>query len=223
MMLLTNEKKQIVETGLSLVSNNLAHDGQGNISIYDRQNRLIAITPSGIPYEERQPEDICVINLKGELVEGRWNPTSEYALHLAFYKKRRDVNAVLHTHAVYSTIYSITGKPSLPIVFAEAGMMLGKEIPVAPYARPSTEAVGEVTSQAAGDGKGAIMANHGLVAVAPTLDEALKISVAIEGMAHAVFLAGFISADVDALGEDETKILSAMYNKHLSINQRKPE
>ncbi|MEX2160940.1 MAG: class II aldolase/adducin family protein [Anaerolineales bacterium] len=221
-MLLLEERTQIVEIGRTIVANGLAHDGQGNISIYNRRHAQIAITPSGIPYEERQAEDICIVSLEGTLLEGRWQPTSEIALHLAFYQKRPDVNAVLHTHAKFSTVYSITGKPSMPIVLAEAGMLLGGPVPVAPYARPGTEAVGEVTVAAIGLGKAALMANHGLVTVAEGLDRALKISVAVEEMAHAIVLAGSLSANPEEIEANEAKILAAMYDLHLNINKRKP-
>lgn len=220
-MLLLKERTQIVEVGKAIVANGLAHDGQGNISIYDRQQGTIAVTPSGIPYEDRNPGDICVITLDGKVLEGLWKPTSEIALHLAFYRNRADVNAVLHTHAKFSTVYSITGKPVMPIVLAEAGMLLGGPIPVAPYARPGTEAVGEVTVTAIGQGKAALLANHGLVTVANDLDRALKISVAVEEMAHAIVLASSLSAKPEEIEENEAKILAAMYDLHVSINQRK--
>jgi L-ribulose-5-phosphate 4-epimerase len=220
-MLLPAERIQIVQVGMQIVANGLAHDGQGNISIYDRQQGLVAITPSGIPYEKRTVEDICVIRLDGERVEGKWQPTSEHALHTAFYRQRADVNAVLHTHAKYSTVFSITGKPSMPIVLAEAGMLLGGPVPVAPYARPGTEAVGEVTVKAAGKGRAAIMANHGLVTVGEELDRALKVAVAVEEMAHCIVLASSLSASPSEIEASEAKILAAMYDLHVSINQRK--
>jgi L-ribulose-5-phosphate 4-epimerase len=217
----SEERKLIVAVGKAILANGLAHDGQGNISIYNRKQGQIAITPSGIPYEKRQAEDICVVSLDGKLIEGNWQPTSEHALHLSFYWKRGDVNAVLHTHAKYSTVFSITGKPSMPIVLAEAGMLLGGPVPVAPYARPGTEAVGEVTVEAANGGRAAIMANHGLVTVGEDLDRALKVSVAVEEMAHAIVLASSLSASPAEIEENETKILAAMYDLHISLNQRK--
>jgi L-ribulose-5-phosphate 4-epimerase len=220
-MMLPDERKLIVDIGKQILANGLAHDGQGNISIYNRQQGYIAITPSGVPYEKRQPEDICVVTLDGKRVEGKWQPTSEHALHYAFYKKRADVNAVLHTHAKYSTVFSITGKESMPVVLAEAGMLLGGPVPVAPYARPGTDAVGEVTVKAANGGRAAIMANHGLVTVADELDRALKVSVAVEEMAHAIVLASSLSASPAEIEANEAKILAAMYDLHVSINQRK--
>ena len=100
-------------------------------------------------------------------------------------------------------------------------MLLGRSVPVAPYARPGTEAVGEVTVKAANGGRAAIMANHGLVTVADGLDRALKISVAVEEMAHAIVLASSLSVSPAEIEENETKILAAMYDLHVSINQRK--
>jgi L-fuculose-phosphate aldolase len=92
---------------------------------------------------------------------------------------------------------------------------------VAPYARPGTQAVGEVTVKAANGGRAAIMANHGLVTVGEDLDRALKVSVAVEEMAHAIVLASSLSASPAEIEENETKILAAMYDLHISINQRK--
>lgn len=222
-MFLVDERTQIVTVGKAIVANGLAHDGQGNISIYNRHQDLIAISPSGIPYADRQPEDICLVSLDGKPIEGRWQPTSEIALHLALYRGRADVNAVLHTHAKFSTVYSITGKPAMPIVLAEAGMLLGGPVPVAPYARPGTNAVGKVTVKAIGQGKAALMANHGLVTVAGDLDLALKISVAVEEMAHAIVLASSLSASPEEIEEVEAKILAATHALHAGINRRTPD
>ena len=221
--MLQEERTQIVAAGLKIVAAGLAHDGQGNLSVYNRAQDAIAITPSGIAYEQRQPEDICVVDISGRLLEGKWQPTSEMALHLAFYRKRSDVNAVVHTHARYSTVFGITGKPEMPIVLSEAGMLLGGPVPVAPYARPGTEKVGEVTVQAAGQGRAAIMANHGLVTVGETLDRALKSSLAVEEMAQAIVLASSLSSSPEAIEEDEARILSSMYDIHSNLNKPKDE
>ena len=76
-------------------------------------------------------------------------------------------------------------------------------------------------TKAANGGRAAIMANHGLVTVGEDLDRALKVSVAVEEMAHAIVLASSLSASPAEIEENETKILAAMYDLHISINQRK--
>lgn len=219
-MLLQAQRQQVVDIGMRIVRHGLAHDGQGNISVYDRRAGYIAISPTGLPYEQRQAQDICVVTPDGELVEGTCIPTSEHALHYTFYRARPDVNAVLHTHAEYATIFSITGKASMPVVLAEAGAMLGGPVPVAPYGRPGTQTVADVTVAAAGQGSAAIMANHGLVTVGPDLRQALKVANALESMAKAIVLAGRLTPQVATIDDEEVKILSAMYEIHVQRAKR---
>jgi L-ribulose-5-phosphate 4-epimerase len=208
---LEEQRQLIVEFGLQMLNDKLAHDGQGNISVYDRESGLIAITPSAIPYLDRKAEDICVVDIDGKVVEGHWKPTSEHALHYVFYRNRNDVNAVVHTHALNSTVFGIIGEEFLPVVLNEAAMGMGGPIPVAPYARPGTEELGEITCQAAGAGVGAIMAHHGLVTVGDTLAHAYMSTQAIETTAKTIILARSMGAEVVTLDPDEARALRDMF------------
>jgi len=204
-------RKKIVEVGLRMVKDGLAHNGQGNISVFDRPLNLVAITPSAVPYEERQPEDICVVNLHGELVEGSWKPTSELALHLIYYRNRPDVNAVVHTHAPYSTVFGIIGEASMPAVLNEAAMNLGASLPVAPYARPATQELAEVAYTTTGGGVGAILAHHGLITVGADLEQAYNSTLAAEATARLIILARSMGASVIPLDAQEARELRQMY------------
>ena len=77
----------------------------GNLSIYDRDAGRMYITPGSFPYMEMTPEDVMVIDLDGNVLEGPHKPSSEWRLHAAVYRAKEDVNAVVHTHSPYATAF----------------------------------------------------------------------------------------------------------------------
>ncbi len=213
-MLLQEYRERILEVSHKLIHDRVIVTGQGNLSYYDRETGYIAITPSAVPYEERGVEDICVIDLEENLVEGNWKPTSEIALHMVYYRNRSDIHAVLHTHAPYATIFGIIGEESMPMVLNEAAMGLGSAVPVAPYARPGTEELAQVTFAATGEGIAVIMAHHGLVTLGPSLDEAYVATTAAEHTAQALYRVRSMGVEAKVLSESEVKKLREMYMKY---------
>lgn len=210
-MLLVKQREKIISVSLQLMAEKCVSDGQGNLSIMDREQNLIAITPSAVPYQDREPEDICVVDPQGNLIEGNWKPTSEIALHLVFYRRRADISAVVHTHAPNSTVFGIIGDEPMPMVLNEAAMGLGGAVPIAPYARPGTERLAELTCEATGDGIAVIMAHHGLVTIGDTLEHAYAATTAAEATAQAIILARSMGACVQSLEDEEVKSLRKMY------------
>jgi L-ribulose-5-phosphate 4-epimerase len=210
-MLLESLRIEIANLGMELLRQGVVHDGQGNISAMDREQRLVAITPSAVNYEQRKPEDICVVNLEGDLIEGRWKPTSEMALHLVFYRRRPEVSAVVHTHAPYSSVFSILDRPSLPMVLSETAMALGGAVPVAPYRRPGTQELADITEQACGPAAGVIMARHGLVTTGSSLHLAHQATLEAEFTARVLIMAHSMGASVTELDEAEVAALRRIY------------
>ncbi|MBP1752946.1 MAG: L-fuculose phosphate aldolase, partial [Geobacteraceae bacterium] len=102
-MLLERERNEIVRFGKKLLAAGLTSGSGGNLSIFNRQEGLIAISPSGIEYYEMEPDDVPVVDGRGLTVEGSRKPSSELDFHLALYRKRADVHAVVHTHSPYAT------------------------------------------------------------------------------------------------------------------------
>lgn len=213
-MLLEKLRRDIVDLGNRMVADRVAHDGQGNISAIDRSRGLIAITPSAIPYAQRSAEDICVVDLDGKPVAGRWKPTSEMALHLVFYRRRDDVQAVVHTHPPYTSVFAVIGETEMPMVLIESALALGASLPIAPYARPGTEEVARLTCEVTGDGVGAVMAHHGLVTVGEDLAKAYAATLAAEGTARTLILARSMGALPISLPDDEIKALRETYLRH---------
>ncbi len=152
-----------------------------------------------------------MVDFDGNIVESRWKPTSEKALHYGFYRCRDDVNAVVHTHALNSTVFGVIGEEVLPVVLNEAAMGMGGPIPVVPYARPGTEELAKLTCEITGDGVGAIMAHHGLVTVGSNLSHAFISTQAIETTAKTIILARSMGAKVISLDQDEVQSLRNLF------------
>src|SRR6056297_4348524 len=105
-MLLKKERELVAEYGRKLIETGLTTGTGGNISIYNEKEGLMAIKPSGIEYFKIKAEDVVIMDLSGNKVEGDKKPSSEYNMHRIFYQNRGDVRAVVHTHSTYSTTIS---------------------------------------------------------------------------------------------------------------------
>ena len=213
-MIMIDERTQILDVSSRLLEAGLVMEGQGNISIYDRQTGLIAITPSAVPYHQREKKDICIIDIAGNIVEGEWKSTSETPLHLIFYKRRNDINAVIHTHAPKSTVFGLFDQEQMPMILTEAAMVLGGDVPIAPYARPGSEELAEVTLNAVGRGFAAIMANHGAITTGTTLEKAYHAAIAVEKTAETLIYARVLGREPKLLDDKEVKELFMLYQGH---------
>jgi L-fuculose-phosphate aldolase len=182
------EKKELIEYGIRVFKSGLVQGTGGNLSVRVGENGdMYLITPSGIDYEHVVLDDIVLIDMKGNIVEGKRNPSIEHGMHRAVYEKRRDVNAIIHTHSLYSTALSITKQP-LPQIESSVVLMRG-QIEVAEYARHGSIELAKNVVEALGDRKAALMANHGLLAADESLAKALKTCISVEHCAHMYILA----------------------------------
>ena len=109
-----NERNIVLNACREMVKGNLTVGSWGNISIKCHDGN-IAITPSGTNYEKSKPEDMVITDINGSVIEGKLAPSSERLMHYAIYKKRPDVNAIVHTHSVYSSVLSVTDDKIPPI------------------------------------------------------------------------------------------------------------
>ena len=95
-----NFKKLIVDSGLRMLNSGYTIETWGNISFRDKETNLVYLTPSGMDYSTITEDDVVVCDLQGNIVEGTRVPTIETGLHLAVYRARPEVNAILHTHPI---------------------------------------------------------------------------------------------------------------------------
>ena len=144
----------------------------------------IAITPTSIPYDSLTAEEIVLVDLdRGTAVDSIREPSYELPLHLAVYRARPDVAAIVHTHSPYVTTLSVLRRP-LPPIIDEMMVTLGGAIEVAEYAFTGTDTLGTNVLRALGDRAGVMLANHGNVCIGRDLSRALHVAIAMEAIAR---------------------------------------
>jgi len=209
-------KKEVFETTMDLVKIGLIRLSSGNISVRLPDGN-VAITPSGKLYADMQPEEIVIMDMNGKTIDGSHKPSSEKSLHLALYHSRPDIQAVIHTHSVYSIAFSSVVM-ELPLICLEL-ISVGGPVPVAEYCCPGTEKVGEVAAKfftARPQLKGLLLKNHGLVAVGMNLQEAYQNAYNLETGAEIYHLALQTGKTPYALSDKEVQELLDTYNSHKS-------
>lgn len=102
-------KKQVFEANLNLVKHGLVIFTWGNVSAIDKESRLVVIKPSGVSYDTMTAEDMVVVDLDGNVVEGKLKPSSDTATHLVLYKAFPSIGGIVHTHSTYATAWAQTG------------------------------------------------------------------------------------------------------------------
>lgn len=144
----------------------------GNVSVRGPGDNCYIITPTSLPYAELTPENIVVCDEEGDqLVEIENAPSFELPTHVAVYKARPDVHAVIHTHALFSTILSVLRRPLPPIV-EEMVPYLGGEALVAEYGQSGSEELAANVVAALGPRAAVLIANHGNLTVGKSLAKA---------------------------------------------------
>ena len=181
-------QKQVLKTAKAVVASGLVSGTFGNISMIDRKEGIVAITPSGASYEDMTEKDICITDLEGNIyLENDKKPSSELPMHLAVYHAREDINAVIHTHSLYATVLASQGE-KIPAVLTEMGLAGSGEIEIAPFAYPGSKELADETVKALGKNYACLLANHGVVAGAQTLDRAFMVASIVEEGAHVYYL-----------------------------------
>lgn len=184
-VLLEKERLQVAKTALALLRAGLVVNTSGNVSM--RIDDKIVITPSGCAYEELTAQDIVVLDLAGEQIEGDLLPSSETPLHLAVYAADQQTRAIVHTHSVHATAVS-TLVAELPAIHYQIAD-LGGPVPVAPYQTFGTPELAASVIAAIKGRAAALMQNHGAVTIAGTLEQALARSVTLEWLSRVYLIA----------------------------------
>ena len=200
-MLLQKEREMIVAYGKRMLSAGLTRGTGGNLSIYDRNLELMAITPSGIPYEEIEVEDIMIMKLDGTIVEGNKTPSSEHAMHEIVYRTREDVGAMLHVHSTFAVTLACLNE-DLPAVDYMVAYSRGRSVKCAPYASFGTTDLAVNALKTMGNQNAVLLANHGMNVVGPDLPKAFAIAEQLEFCAELYVRARTIGKPV-ILPDDE--------------------
>ena len=171
----------------------------GNLSVRDGDQ--VAVTPTGVPYAEIDPEAVPVLSIDGEQIAGELDPSSETPMHLALYRAL-DVGAIVHAHSPWSTTMAILREKLPPVHYMLAAA--GGTVPVVPYAPFGSEALADAaveTMKAAGT-TACFLANHGLIAAGSDVEDAIETAVAVESTARLYLQARAVGEPV-ALTDDQ--------------------
>lgn len=171
-------REQLVKTAQKLVTLGLNKGTSGNCSVRDGDGFII--TPSGVDAEDVTANSMVKVRLDGSF-EANQKPSSEWFFHRDIYQQRPEVNAVIHTHSMFATTIACLHKeiPSFHYMIAVSG---GDSIRCAPYALFGTQALSDVAIMALKDRKACLLANHGMIAIGASLEEALAITVEVENL-----------------------------------------
>ncbi|SHH29425.1 class II aldolase/adducin family protein [Desulforamulus hydrothermalis] len=202
-------KQKIIELGKKMLQAGLVAGTWGNISALVREAGLVVITPSGMDYTCLQATDMVVLDLQGRPVEGQRRPSSEAPLHLAIYQARPDVGGIVHTHSEVATAFAVVRQPIPPVV-EDAAMLVGGAVEVARYALPGTPELARQVVEALAQRSAVLMANHGLVGVGRSVEEAFTVCQVVEKCAKIYAWACTIGQPA-VLPEQDVLMLSRLY------------
>ncbi len=200
-------KQEILDCCRRSVQYGLNFNTQGNISVRVPSAGLIAITPAGLEYDQMTTGDIAVVDAEGRRAEGERQPSSETDVHLVVYRRRPDVNAIVHTEPVYSNVFGVLGRPVEPVLINMVTYSRGP-VPVMPFMPSNTTEFGEAMVEVLGDRNAVIWGNHGLMTVGADLTSAFRCNVAVETAAR-VQHAALCLGQPHVLSYAELKLTSA--------------
>ena len=182
-------KGQVVKTAQDLTRKGYLMATGGNLSVRVSAPALLAVTPSNYDYMKMTPEDVCILDAQGKLLEGSLVPSVESAMHAAIYQVRPDVNAIVHTHQVYASALTLIKAP-IPALFDEQARFLGRSVEIIPYAPSGTGFLKETVAKHVKNQNNAfLMQNHGALCLGHNLEQAAHNVEILEKCALAYLLA----------------------------------
>ncbi len=176
-------KAEVLKYAQNLHIDKLVAGTSGNVSFYDRENKVMVITPSSVNYMEISTENIMVMDLDGNIKEGDGRPSSEWQMHAEVYKNRDDLNAVIHTHSPAATTFAVL-QEEIPVILVEMVPYLKGDIMVSDFALPGTPDVGTVALKVLLNRNACLLASHGVLTVGTDLLNAYEAAIYTEDVAN---------------------------------------
>jgi L-fuculose-phosphate aldolase len=202
-----DQKIELLRTCQKMRELEMVIGSSGNVST--RAGEHVVITPSGIPYLKMCAADAVVVDLDANIVEGNHKPSMETPTHLNIYRNHEEVRAIVHSHSVYASALAALRK-QLPPVIDEIIPSLGGNIRVAEYGIPGTSELAENVLAALDDRSGVLLANHGSLAIGPSLETAFHNAVLIE-RACKIYIIGSTMGDLHILPKEAQEVERKMW------------
>lgn len=212
------ERKLVLDMAQRISREKMVPGTWGNVSLRIKDQPLLLITPSGLPYETMTIDDIVVLDLEGVVVEGERIPSIEKHLHAWIYKQRMDVGAIVHVHTIYASAFAVAGR-SIPVILEETAQVIGHAVQVAGYAPCGTDQLARETVHTLGEGNAVLLANHGLVGVGADLNQALRVCQVAEKTAQVALLAENLG-QVNELCTEDISILKKQFADYGQNNKK---
>lgn len=210
-MILAELRQEVWRCNLELPKNNLVKMTSGNVSGRDPETGLVVIKPSGIPYDELTPDNMVVVNLTGEAVEGDLLPSVDVSTHLYVYRHKDDVNGVVHTHSTYACVFAVLNKP-IPATLTSCGL-IGGHVPLGDYYPPLNDGkIGKEMLRVIGDSLAVVMKNHGVFTIGKTPSQATRVAVEVEDMAKVTYFA-MMNGEPVILTNKQIKVMIKQYSE----------
>ena len=190
--MLENLKKRVLEQNLALVKHGLVVLTWGNVSAKDEESGLVVIKPSGVSYDVMRAEDMVVVDLAGNVVEGDYNPSSDLPTHLYLYNAFPKLGGIVHTHSTYATAFAQSGRaiPALGTTHADAcygdvpcSRSLTPEEIADKYEHNTGKVIAETVSKCVEEIPAVLVKNHGVFTWGKTAEKAVENAVTLEEVA----------------------------------------
>lgn len=207
MLKLQIAKKNAFEAVKAVLDKRLISGTWSDLScLVEGEIKTFAITPKGIDYDKLKVQDLLIINMAGEIIEGEHQKSAETSLHTTIYKARPDVKVIIHTQSEYCTAFSMARKP-IPATCTDMVTVVGGDVRVANYGTPGSRGLAHSALRALGPFcKAVLLANDGLLCVGSNVKEAVKVAQVCERTAQSVVLARTLGGAVSLSGEQIAEI-----------------
>ena len=225
-------KERVCNANLTLKKSNLITLTWGNVSAKDEESGLIIIKPSGVSYDTMKPEDMVVVDLDGNTVEGTYRPSSDLPTHLYLYKQFPSLGGIVHTHSTFATAFAQSGREIVAYGTTHADAFYGS----IPCTRDLTEAeiseayewnTGKVIAEAVRDFiavPGIIVKNHGVFNWGETAQKPVENAITLEEVAKMAFLTEQLNSDPQRIDQHLLdKHYLRKHGKNAYYGQRKTE
>jgi L-ribulose-5-phosphate 4-epimerase len=206
-MLLSELRAEVCKLHAELPNNDLVAWTSGNVSGRDAETGYVVIKPSGIKFEDLTPENMVIVDINGDVIEGDLKPSSDTASHCYIYRHMSHVIGIVHTHSRYATAFSIVGE-SIPCVTTAMADEFGGEIPCGGFCLIGGEDIGQIVVETLTDHRSpaCLLQNHGVFTIGDTVEHAVKAAIMTEDNAAIVWTARQLGtvisipqADIDSL------------------------
>ncbi len=212
-MLYEKERGIVLNACRQMVNDKLTVGSWGNISLRTHDNSIV-ITPSGTNYLKSTIDDMVVTDINGDIIEGNLKPSSERLMHYEIYKNRNDVNAIVHTHSIYSSVLSVVDD-NIPAITEDIAMLLGNNIKVSEYAITGSIELAKNVVKGLGKNNAAIMKNHGAVSVGNDMERSIVASEILEKSAK-IYIYSKIMGKINTIPDNDINKLRSISEDYLN-------